>query len=86
MRADRLGGSSVKSPGEPGPELSGRELGGMRKVPNLGSLRSSSPSISGKGPPRLGAGWGSLTSRGKTCLPTGPDAAGSLRGGVTGVC
>lgn len=62
MRADRLGGSSVKSPVEPGPELSGREGGVIFKVLNLGSLRSSSVSISGNGPPKLGAGWGSVVS------------------------
>lgn len=62
MRADRLGDSSVKSPAEPGPELSGRVAGGMLKALNLGSLRSSSVSISGNGPPKLGAGWGSEVS------------------------
>ncbi len=34
----------------------------MLKALNLGSLRSSSVSISGNGPPKLGAGWGSEVS------------------------
>ena len=61
MRADRLGGSSVKSPVEPGVELSGRAGGVRLKVLNFGSLRSSSASISGNGP-KLGVGWGSVVS------------------------
>ena len=62
VRPDRFGGSLVNKRTESRPELGVRVGGVMVKALNLGSLRSSSASITGSGPRRLGAGWGSGVS------------------------